>query len=146
MPGKFHGWRSLVGYSPWGCKELDMIEWLYFHFSDIHAYQQTSLECLSSEKNCLRIFTIIIVGVIFRNAKFQTLGSMLLCVLPPSGNCGMIGNSSRWQRRGLSLRACHQDKDTGSSVAELGSQAQSSHAEPQPFPTRGTLVFVTSPC
>ena len=23
--GEFHGWRSLVGYSSWGCKELDMI-------------------------------------------------------------------------------------------------------------------------
>ena len=21
LPGKFHGLRSLVGYSPWGCKE-----------------------------------------------------------------------------------------------------------------------------
>ena len=21
--GKSHGWRSLVGYNPWGCKELD---------------------------------------------------------------------------------------------------------------------------
>ena len=26
IPGKFHGQRSLVGYSPWGCKELDMTE------------------------------------------------------------------------------------------------------------------------
>ena len=26
LPGKFHGQRSLVGYSPWGCKELDMTE------------------------------------------------------------------------------------------------------------------------
>ena len=26
VPGKFHGWRSLVGYSPWGCKELDRPE------------------------------------------------------------------------------------------------------------------------
>ena len=25
-PGKFHGQRSLVGYSPWGCKELDTTE------------------------------------------------------------------------------------------------------------------------
>ena len=25
-PGKFHGWRSLVGYSPWGRKELDTTE------------------------------------------------------------------------------------------------------------------------
>ena len=24
LPGKFHGERSLVDYSPWGCKESDM--------------------------------------------------------------------------------------------------------------------------
>ena len=24
--GKSHGWRSLVGYSPWGCKESDTTE------------------------------------------------------------------------------------------------------------------------
>ena len=29
MPGKFHGWRSLVGYSPWGRKESDTTERLY---------------------------------------------------------------------------------------------------------------------
>ena len=33
LPGKSHGWRSLVGCSPWGCKESDMTEWLPFHFS-----------------------------------------------------------------------------------------------------------------
>ena len=26
LPGEFHGQRSLAGYSPWGCKELDMNE------------------------------------------------------------------------------------------------------------------------
>ena len=26
LPGKYHGQRSLVGYIPWGCKELDMTE------------------------------------------------------------------------------------------------------------------------
>ena len=26
LPGKSHGQRSLVSYSPWGCKELDMTE------------------------------------------------------------------------------------------------------------------------
>ena len=31
--GKSHGWRSLVGCSPWGCKESDMTERLHFHFS-----------------------------------------------------------------------------------------------------------------
>ena len=32
LPGKSHGRRKLVGYSPWGCKELDMTERLHFHF------------------------------------------------------------------------------------------------------------------
>ena len=31
--GKAHGWRSVVGYSPWGRKESDMTEWLHFHFA-----------------------------------------------------------------------------------------------------------------
>ena len=33
LPGKSHGWRSLVGCSPWGCKESDTTERLPFHFS-----------------------------------------------------------------------------------------------------------------
>ena len=30
-PGKSHGWRSLVGCSPWGREESDMTEQLHFH-------------------------------------------------------------------------------------------------------------------
>ena len=33
LPGKSHGWRSLVGCSPWGCEEPDTTERLHFHFS-----------------------------------------------------------------------------------------------------------------
>ena len=33
LPGKSHGRRSLVGYSPWGHEESDMTERLHFHFS-----------------------------------------------------------------------------------------------------------------
>ena len=33
LPGKSHGWRSLVGCSPWGRKESDTTERLHFHFS-----------------------------------------------------------------------------------------------------------------
>ena len=29
---KIHGWRSLVGCSPWGCEESDTTERLHFHF------------------------------------------------------------------------------------------------------------------
>ena len=31
--GKYHGWRSLVGYSPWGLEESDTTEQFHFHFS-----------------------------------------------------------------------------------------------------------------
>ena len=34
LPRESHGWRRLVGYSPWGGKESDMTEQLhYFHQS-----------------------------------------------------------------------------------------------------------------
>ena len=33
LPGKSHGWRSLVGGSPWGHTESDTTERLHFHFS-----------------------------------------------------------------------------------------------------------------
>ena len=32
LPGKSHGWRSLVGCSPWGHEESDMTERLHFQF------------------------------------------------------------------------------------------------------------------
>ena len=33
LPGKSHGRRSLVGFSPWGREESDTTERLHFHFS-----------------------------------------------------------------------------------------------------------------
>ena len=33
LPGESHGWRSLVGCSPWGRWEPDTTERLHFHFS-----------------------------------------------------------------------------------------------------------------
>ena len=33
LPGKSHGWRSLVGSSPWDCEESDTTERLHFPFS-----------------------------------------------------------------------------------------------------------------
>ena len=40
LPGKSHGWRSLVGCNPWGHKESDTTEQLHFHFS---------LSCIAEE-------------------------------------------------------------------------------------------------
>ena len=33
LSGKSHGWGSLVGCSPWGCKQSDTTEQLHLHFS-----------------------------------------------------------------------------------------------------------------
>ena len=33
LPGNSHGWRSLVGCSPWGCEESDTTERLHILFS-----------------------------------------------------------------------------------------------------------------
>ena len=33
LPGEFHGQRSLMGYNPWGCKELDTTELLTLSLS-----------------------------------------------------------------------------------------------------------------
>ena len=35
LPGKSHGWRNLVGYSPWGRKEWDTFERLHFQLTFI---------------------------------------------------------------------------------------------------------------
>ena len=51
LPGKSHGRRSLVGYSPWGCLESDTTERLHFHFSlsSIGAGNGTPLQCSGLE-------------------------------------------------------------------------------------------------
>ena len=36
LPRKSHGWRNLVGCSPWGCCKSDATERLHFHFSLSH--------------------------------------------------------------------------------------------------------------
>ena len=35
LPGKFHGWRSLVGYRPWDHKESDTTEQLHYTYKRI---------------------------------------------------------------------------------------------------------------
>jgi len=37
LPGKFHGQRSLAGYSPWGHKESDMTE--HYVYTHTHIYK-----------------------------------------------------------------------------------------------------------
>ena len=48
LSGKSHGQWNLVGYSPWGCKELDVNEWL-------------SMQTCLSLQNCFRCFAVFAV-------------------------------------------------------------------------------------
>ena len=41
LPGKSHGRRSLVSYSPWGREELDSTEQLHFHFHALEKKMET---------------------------------------------------------------------------------------------------------
>ena len=45
LPRKSHGWRSLVGCSPWGREEVDTTERLHFHFHALEKEMATPLQC-----------------------------------------------------------------------------------------------------
>ena len=47
LPGKSHGWRSLVGCSPWGCYESDATEQLHFHFHTMEKAMATHSSVLA---------------------------------------------------------------------------------------------------
>ena len=47
LPGKCHGWRSLVGCSPWGRWESDAIERLHFHFQALEKEMATHSSVLA---------------------------------------------------------------------------------------------------
>ena len=51
LPGKSHGQRSLVGYSPWGRKESDMTECSCTHtYTNIHVHTHTHTHVLPRSK------------------------------------------------------------------------------------------------
>ena len=47
LPRKSHGWRSLVGCSPWGREEVDTTERLHFHFHALEKEMATHSSVLA---------------------------------------------------------------------------------------------------
>ena len=77
-PGKFHGWRSLVGCSPWGREESDTTERLPFHFllSCIGEGNGNPLQCSCLENPRDRgIWWASIYGVAQSRTRLKRLGN-----------------------------------------------------------------------
>ena len=47
LPGKSHGWMSLVGHSPWGRQKSDMTKRLHFHFHALEKEMATHSSVLA---------------------------------------------------------------------------------------------------
>ena len=76
LPGKSHGQRSLVGYSPWGCSELD---------NNLATKQQQSAKWLEIEFQCilLILFSFLDVSSSLSTLYFITLPlTKKYCFLP----------------------------------------------------------------
>ena len=100
LPGKSHGRRSLVGYSPWDCEESDMTEQLHFHFDEAKAESEKSGLNLSIQKMKITVSSPITSGQI---GSVQLLSHVRLFVTPwttahqasrPSPTPGAYSNSS----------------------------------------------------
>ena len=82
LPGKFHGQRSLVGYSPWGRKESDTTGQLHFT-SQQHAASNlpiyASFQSISWSSECLFLqINFIIASTKEKENSFQTLARIAL--------------------------------------------------------------------
>ena len=76
--GEFHGQRSLVGYSLWGCKESDMTEQLTFYMYTLFPFKNLSAYlCLYMQNDMfystlLSILTILPFIVVSRLCAFKS--------------------------------------------------------------------------
>ena len=66
LPGEFHGWTSLVGFSPWGQKELYATEGLAFSLSltFLDKPGRKQLYKIVAENECLQIIPRLLLSKI----------------------------------------------------------------------------------
>ena len=97
LPGKSHGQRSLVGCSPWGCKESDTTERLLFSLS-LYVSWEDALEKEMATHSSIFAWEILwtkqpgrwqslglqIVGYDWATSTFFSIYVQGYCVKPPS--------------------------------------------------------------
>ena len=74
-PGESHGRRSLIGYSPWGCKESDMTERLHFHFHSPDVLDKHSFSIQNLSLNTY--FKSVVLGYGLYSTKYIQLSVQL---------------------------------------------------------------------
>ena len=65
LPGKSHGQRSLVGYSQWDCKELDITECTHIHYENLWQKVVYIQACIFKKVN---IFNLLLLS----NKKWES--------------------------------------------------------------------------
>ena len=85
LPGQFHGWRSLVGYSPWDHKESDTTERLHFSLLMGMLYKERENSICIAEW----LFSIIMSVLIPVHTKLLQ-SCLILCDLPGSSVHGIL--------------------------------------------------------
>ena len=105
LPRKFHGWRSLVGYSPWGRKESDKTEQLHSlthsctagRFFTIWATRVKSKLLMTPPKACIflpfPLSTLSYIPAICNS--FQGLKCSFTCADPSAWNILYCSSSLR---------------------------------------------------
>ena len=98
LPGKSHGWRSLVGCSPWGREESDTTERLHFHFSlscigegNVNLLQYSCLEN-SIDRGAWKA---MVHGVAQSRTRLKRLSSSSCCGARALG-CAGFSSSGSW--------------------------------------------------
>ena len=71
LPGKFHGQRSLAGYSPWGHKELDTTE-----YTCTHSAHTKSTSAQTWNNTCTRL----VIVALFLMVKILEMSQILSIV------------------------------------------------------------------
>ena len=81
LPAEFHGWRRLVGYSPWGCKESDITKQLT-HTHSVYVFPFDSVWlCYSMNLSKFSLNAICILSFPEVLAYFLLLEILCVCVL-----------------------------------------------------------------
>ena len=130
---KSHGQKSLVGYSPWGCKESDMTERL--HVQEISGWNSNNVYTTSSRLRTLQsgfgLLSVILNHTIEKQSEFlpgwQIPSTLFSSNFSVKVKLHQISRGVDWGRHSSEQRL----KDTGSGTTQAPGQSSEEQINPQ---------------